>query len=223
MSDNMANNCWYCMSVVGPRESIERLYSIMNYEDPKLYIYRVFEATWCDEPEEIEDGRYFAKISGDVAWSISSWLDDIPYVTRNDRRLYVNLRFLSDLLHLDFEIQSEEPGCAFQQHCVIVNGEVKMYQDCTWFDLYYDTNDFEDISKVIEDINGIIMKYDDIKEAFKGNDVHKNMIDEIYEIYKDCDYLSIELGGYGRDTVVGDDIIDGDVKKWKVNSYEIIY
>ena len=219
----MANDCWYQMCAVGPKKSLERLISIMKYEDPKLYIYRVFSVEMNSDIEPIDDRRYIVYLAGDVAWSISSWLRDDVYIARNDRRLYVNLRFLSDLLHIDFEIQSEECGCAFQQHCAIVNGEVKVYQDCNWFDLYYDLDDYEDASEIVKDINDIIEKYDDIKKLFSKEGVHKKMIDEIYECLEEYDSLSIELGGYGRDTVVNDDIVDGNVKKWKMSPYEIIY
>lgn len=219
----MANNCWYQMSAVGPKESLERLIKIMKYEDPKLYIYRVFSVEMNSDIEPVDDGRYIVQLAGDVAWSISDWLDDIPSIDYRDKRLYVNLRFLSDLLHIDFEIEAEESGCAFQQHCAIVNGEVKMYQDCSWFDLYFDKDSFPTSKDVIKELNDIIMKYDDIKKAVCKDNNHKRMVDEIYEYYDKYDYLSIELGGYGRDTVVEDDIVDGDVKEWKMNPYEIIY
>lgn len=219
----MANDCWYQMCAVGPKESLERLIRIMNYEDPKLFIYRVFSVEMNSDIKPIDDERYSVYLAGDVAWSISSWIKNTCEIEGKDKRLFVNLRFLSELLHIDFEIQSEESGCAFQQHCAIVNGEVKMYQDCPWFDLYYSKDDYEDVSEIIEDINRIILKYDDIKKTFYGNDLHKKMVDEIYDFYDEHNYLAIELGGYGRDTVVGDDIIDGDVKEWQMIPYEIFY
>ena len=218
----MANDCWYQMSAVGPKENLERLIRIMKYEDPKLYIYRVFSVEMNSDIEPVGDGRYIVYLAGDVAWGISSWLDDVSHVCHNDKRLYVTLRFISDLLHIDFEIQAEESGCAFQQHCAIVNGEVKVYQDCNWFDLYFDKNTYFKPKDVINELNDIIMRYDDIKKAICKDDNHKKMVDEIYKYYGKYDYLSIELGGYGRDRVVEDDIVDGDVDEWEVNPYEII-
>ena len=222
----MANNCYYEMSVVGTKENIERLHRIMKYEDPNLYIYRVFDAE-MDEPNQLDNGRYMAFIYGDVAWGISPWLEDIPKVEKSydgkkDNRLYVSLRFLSDLLHLDMEIQSEEPGCAFQQHCAIIDGEVVLYEDCSWFDLYYEREDFEDTSELIKDINEIIMEYPDIKEAFSKKDSHKEMVDEIYEVFNKYNHLSIQLGGYTDYTVYNGDICDGNISSWKINPYYIV-
>ena len=49
-----------------------------------------------------------------------------------------------------------------------------------------------------------------------------DFVEKLLLDYGKYDYLSIELGGYGRDRVVEDDIVDGDVDEWEVNPYEII-
>lgn len=219
----MANDCWYNMCAVGPKESLERLISIMRYEDPKLFIYRVFSVEMNSDIEPIDDKRCIVYLSGDVAWSMSSWVNDDCCVYGKEKKLYVNLLFLSKLLHIDFEIQAEEPGCAFQQHCAIVDGEVTVAQACDWFDLFYDKTDHPEPKDIIKDLDRIIEEYDGIKELFKKKDIRKKMIDEIFECYNRYDSITIELGGYGRDTVVEDDIIDGNVKEWKTIPYEIIY
>lgn len=210
------------MCAVGPKESLERLISIMKYEDPKLFIYRVFSVEMNSDIEPVGDGRYYVYLSGDVAWSISNWIENVCKIEGEDKRLFVSLRFLSDLLHIDFEIQAEESGCAFMQHCAVIDGEVKLYQDCMWFDLLYDKTDCPEPEDVIEDLNRLIEKYDGIKELFKGKDIHKKMVDEICEYYEKYDFITIGLGGYGRNAMVDDDIIDGDVKEWKTIPYEII-
>ena len=215
----MANDCWYQMSAVGSKEDLERLISIMKYEDPKLYIYRVFSVEICSDIKPTGDGRYIAYLSGDVAWSISSWLNDIPYVT-GDGRLYVSLRFLSDLLHIDFEIQSEESGCAFQQHCAIVDGKITLYEDCYWFELYYD-DDYDDPNEIIEDIDEILDKYQDLKALFDDK-TYAEMCDEIRKMFDWYEYVSVDIGGYGRDRSVDDDVVDKHVESWKPIPYHVV-
>lgn len=106
----MANCCFYNMLAVSPKEeSLERLIDIMKYKDFEWYIYRVRECT--EEPIYKSDDLYWVRISGDVAWSTSSWLakevSDKDRHASDDGTKYTTLPELSSLLDISFYILSE--------------------------------------------------------------------------------------------------------------------
>ena len=69
----MANDASFDMKVVAKdKETIDRLLSIMKYEDKEFYIYRVRDVDVL-YPAEKEGDNYSAVFQGDVAWSASAW------------------------------------------------------------------------------------------------------------------------------------------------------
>lgn len=148
----MANYCNFSMCVKGTKENIEDFLKVMkadyNYDKMEFthdrHFFRVFESN-CDEIVECEDGRYKAIIGGYCAHSVNSCMfDDIftyyrtgkEYITEDYKA--TTLPIESKNLGLDIEVYSEEPGCAFQEHYVIVNGDVIIDKCVKWKSYWLD-------------------------------------------------------------------------------------
>lgn len=115
----MANNAAYDLQAVAKdRQALERLISIMKYQDPEYFIYRVFSVE--HEPiEEHEDGYFSVLIFGDVAWGTSSWFDgneNEEWKAHANDAHYITLDLLAPRLGIAVECYCEEEGCEFQSH-----------------------------------------------------------------------------------------------------------
>lgn len=149
----MANNCSYCIKAVSKsKESLERLESIMHYEDTEYFIYRCFSA----EFNIYKDGEFYvADIFGDVAWSCSKWFEskedtkDLIVLKYDDNMNpiygtshYISLDYLCKKLEIGVELYSEESGCEFQEHYLVnQNGEFLVNECVEWSQNWYDEND----------------------------------------------------------------------------------
>ena len=139
----MPNYCNYEMKVVGKKENIEEFIKIMNSN----YNYRtmefdyerhmgggVFEAE--DDGIRKQGDLYETIIMGDCAWSVHSCMfDDVFSYYHHFKKDYgdecrsTTIPIESQRLSLDIEIYSEEPGCCFQEHYLIMKGDVEI-DDC---------------------------------------------------------------------------------------------
>ena len=195
----MANNCYYQMKVVADDpEVIKRLHSIMNYEDPEYYIYRVFNCDMYDEGEE--DGRYVATFSGDVAWSADAWVHDEPNdEADDDGRTYTNLVDLSGKLGFSCEIYTEECGCCFNEHYQIASGKLIVDVCIPWYELFYEQGDEDSFEEDIEYAKKCGLEERDICE------IRKYVYDNIKKGYD----VVIQYGGYEWNYSSADTIVNG--------------
>ena len=108
----MANFCEFDMRVVGKRENINELISLLNYEGTGEIdgFGRIYELNVTNEYDE--DGLSSADLSGDCAWSIYSGLIEDGLLNETKR------------LHLVLEAYSREPGMGFAEHYIISGGEI---------------------------------------------------------------------------------------------------
>lgn len=162
----MANYCYFTMKVTGKKENVKELIEMMKWEGrfKENGLGRIY---WVDEYDNYEeDGLFISKITGDCAWSvICSMMED----SGNK----ITLETESKRLNLVIEVFSEESGCCFQEHYLIVNGEV----------VINDSVDYE--SHFVLDYDSI----QDYNEEF-DTDFTEEMVDQ--DGY-------VVVGGYGDD------------------------
>lgn len=151
----MPNYCSYSMCVKGKKENVEEFIKVIeadyNYHTMEFsydrHLFRVFEA-YYNEVEEMADGTWQVIIDGNCAWSVGSCMFDSHsssyYNTIKsdypDEFRGTTVPIESERLNLSIEIYSEECGMGFQEHYVVVNGDV-ICEECVdyyeyWLDEY---------------------------------------------------------------------------------------
>lgn len=146
----MANYCYYSMCVIGNKDGLEEFIKVIkadyNYGTMEFsydrHLFRVFEAD-DDEIEEIGPNLYQVIISGNCAWSVASCMFDNHSTSYYSslKRDYpdafrgTTLPLESERLNLRIEVFSEECGMEFQEHYVIINGEV-IVDECVDYSEY---------------------------------------------------------------------------------------
>ena len=136
----MPNWCAYTMKAVSKsKDALDRLISIMSYEDKEYYIYRCAVIEVYDEFQE--DDYFVAMLHGDVAWGCDSWFDRIERIdeTIESGGHYVTLDILCERLGIAIEVFGEEPGMEFQEHYLCNPKGDTVWNECTewhqdWFD-----------------------------------------------------------------------------------------
>lgn len=208
----MSNCCFYDMIAVGKIEDLNRLVKIMKYEDPEYYIYRVKEID-VERIATVEKGSdlKFIHLLGDVANSSSSWAYDEPMPDENGKGMYVSLVYLSKLLHLNIEWQTE--GCeeAFQEHFAIVDGVLKVDESTDWSSPGYDEGEYDD-DELMEDVLSRLKECYDEKKA---NELFLPTMNKINKGLDELKYVYVEFGGYKLDF---DPVAlsKGDVHNWEI-------
>lgn len=143
----------YSMCIKGKKENVEEFIKVIqaNYDYGTMefsydrHLFRVFEA-YYKEIEQVGDDVYQVVIGGDCAWSVSSCMFEDGYYGRikaeypNEFR-GTTLPIESKRLGLDIEVFSEEGGCAFQEHYVIINGDVIIDECVDWEE--YDISEYD--------------------------------------------------------------------------------
>lgn len=116
----MANNAFYLMKVVGNHNNIEAFIRAMKWqgEYTEQGVGRVFNADVSEQ-----EGNY-AMIEGDCAWSVISAM-------RNEGNPN-NIEKLSARLNLAIEVYCEECGFEFQEHFLVINGNVIIDECIHW-------------------------------------------------------------------------------------------
>ena len=158
----MPNYCNYSMCVVGAKENIEEFIKVIqadyNYGNMTFsydrHMFRVFEAE-CDEIEERLNGSYQAIINGYCAWSVAScMLEDGYYNSMKEKHPLdfrgTTLLIESKKLNLDIEVYSEETGCCFQEHYVIIKGDFVRDECVDWVEIWVD--DYKTKEEAEEDL-----------------------------------------------------------------------
>ena len=158
----MPNYCSYSMCVVGKKENVEEFIKVMqadyDYGAMKFsydrHMFRVFKAD-CDEVEERFDGRFQTIITGYCAWSVSSCMLESGYYGDFKETYGVNFRgttllIESEKLGLDIEVYSEEGGMCFQEHYIIIKGEMVRDECVDWQEFWVE--EFETKEKAEEEL-----------------------------------------------------------------------
>lgn len=146
----MPNYCNYSMCVVGKKESIEEFIKVMraDYDYGNMefnhdrHMFRVFEAEY-DEIEERYNDTYQVVINGYCAWSVASCMLERGYYRDFKERYGDNFRgttllIESERLGIDIEVFSEEGGMCFQEHYMIIEGELARSECVDWTEYWID-------------------------------------------------------------------------------------
>jgi hypothetical protein len=146
----MANCCeFHIQAVSKDKASLERLLSIMKYEDKEFYINRVMDVYPDGVVHMDEDsGLWRLYLYGYVGWSAYAWVHGVPMpdMKCDTGAGYTNLREVCRLLGIAVEIWTRESGMCFQEYIHIDNnGNVVSYETEKWM-LNYDEkgNEIED-------------------------------------------------------------------------------
>lgn len=152
----------YSMCVKGKRENVEEFikviqsgydYGTMEF-DYDRHFFRVFEA-YYDKIEKLGDDMSQVVIKGNCAWSVNSCMFEDGYYGRwkteykNEFR-GTTLPIESERLGLDIEVFSEECGMCFQEHYVIINGDVIINECVDWEE--YCIDEYETKEEAEEDL-----------------------------------------------------------------------
>ena len=153
----MANICSFSMCVRGTHENIKKFYNAMS-QDGDLYMGRGADARILYEDEE---GR--ALIDGWCKWSVQSAMIDNAISMRREPNMWAwgknvdasKLKFITlweacAKWNLDMEVYSEEPGCGFQEHYLVIDGQV-VYEDCVEYN-EYDLDDYDTKEEAEEEL-----------------------------------------------------------------------
>lgn len=143
----MPNICGYQMKVKGKPENVDEFVRIIQADydfdkngrcicDVGKHFWRVFDADVYDV--KVEDGVKSVYISGSCAWSVAvcmlggTW----SYQEQCPDGLGTTLDAESERLGLAIEVFSEESGCCFMEHYVIINGDIQI-DDCVEYSEYW--------------------------------------------------------------------------------------
>lgn len=161
----MPNYCYYSMCAIGSKDSIEEFikviqadydYGTMEFSYDR-HFFRVFEAD-DDEIKKIGPHLYQVTISGNCAWSVSSCMfndHSTSYYASLKSRYPKDFRgttlpIESERLNLNIEVFSEECGMCFQEHYVIINGDIIVRECVDWEE--YCLEDYETKEEAEEDL-----------------------------------------------------------------------
>ena len=118
----MPNYCDYDMKVVSKsKDSIDKLFSIMDYKDKTRQMYRVLDVNM--DKVEREGNLFSCLFGGNVAWSCLYWVE------KYDKDLSI-LPELCKELGIGIELWSSEVGVGFQEHYVINKDGVVVVKEC---------------------------------------------------------------------------------------------
>lgn len=121
----MANMCYFMMKIVGTEKNANEMFDVIKNN----YGIDVREYNRDVDPDA---DKVYIFLDGDCKWSVkSSMLDVEPSILSHASSLNVTM-----------EIFSSEPGCCFQEHFVIENGEISV-NECVDFYEFDDVESFE--------------------------------------------------------------------------------
>lgn len=133
----MANDCEYLMRIIGDKRNVKELACRLNRSsETKKPIGRVWDFTTL-ETYELDDGRSAIEGYGGCAWSVLCAMRK-PYIKPE-----YCIESAVEALNLLVEIWSSEPGCQFQEHCIIDRGAV-LVDDCKdWGEVETEDGEFK--------------------------------------------------------------------------------
>ena len=144
----MANICSFLMKVRGKHEDIEKFYNAMMQKG------NIYMGRGADAEIVYDDENGTAQIDGWCKWSVVSamvtnaesmrsepdhwyWGDG---VSANDLE-FITLFEACKRWNIDMEVYSEESGCCFQEHYVVIDGDV-VCDECVEWNEYF-VEDYE--------------------------------------------------------------------------------
>lgn len=132
----MANECYYCMKITGKLENVREFVDFIGWEGKYKNngVGRVFGACVINY-DKYNNDVCSCTIDGDCAWSVYTSMID------NERR--DNLCTMSNKLNVIVEVFSQEPGCAFQEHYVIIKGDLDVDECVDW--QYHDVSTYDSL------------------------------------------------------------------------------
>ena len=153
----MANICYFVMRVRGEHENIEKFYNAMSQKG-NVWMGRGAEAEISYEDDNV------AEINGWCKWSVESALIDNAISMRTEPNMwafggdfnshttqFVTLVEACKIWDLDMEVYSEESGCCFQEHLMVVDGELVIDECVEWNEYCIDDYDTkEEAEKELE-------------------------------------------------------------------------
>lgn len=161
----MANYCEYVMKITGRKENVEELIEMMKWQGKyeNCGLGRIYDC-WEDDAEELSEEFGTVQMSGNCAWSVLTAM-------RNYKGRHPSLESETERLNLLVEVYSSEPGCGFQEHCIIDKGEV-ILEDCVNYEEHW-IGEFNSLKEYNEE---------------RGTDFTDDMIQDDEYVY---------IGGYG--------------------------
>lgn len=185
----MANDCSGVLRVVSKnRETLDRIFKILNYEDDEYCLYRCRYVNKFGDTYE-EDGLYVQDFAVSGAWSCSPFFD---YGEHTEMRLIAGYEknedgttdfnkpikgsaHFTDLCHLakvlDFgcELFASEGGVGFCQHCIVNHEGEYDYEEDNYSEIYPEDEDGEPIydEEPEEDYGSMdFMKFSSVEEIY---------------------------------------------------------
>lgn len=162
----MANCCSFDMMMVSKdKETLDRVFSILQYKDKEFYLYRVQDIQWDGKPYK-QNGLWVGRFAGDVAWSCTNWLNGVwnDGSKSETGASYITLPELCRKLNFGVEIWASEPGMCFQEYIRINNsGTIEDNISEDW------TQEFDDDGNLVEEKGG----FDDYGDWCDPEDIFK--------------------------------------------------
>lgn len=128
----MANNCYFEMKIAGKEENVNELVEMLKWEGrfKDAGLGRVYSFDTNDLEADVPGSQLVAVTgAGDCAWSVLCALQNY-----HDR--HPSLESETKRLGLVVEVFSSEPGCCFQEHILINQGEV-VFSDCVDYEEHW--------------------------------------------------------------------------------------
>lgn len=148
----MSNDCTFSMFVAGRKESVQKAYRRLSYEDDTSpHFARIKDLEQPGEPwAQSDDGEVvLMAFYGCCAWSVESCMRgvyEIAYYHANPDEL-TTLELTARELDVDIEVYSCEPGMGFAEHYRYEGSSGRCIEDETvdYRELYFvDQEDFEE-------------------------------------------------------------------------------
>ena len=132
----MANICSFSMRVRGNKDNIEKFYNAL-IQNGMIYMGRGADASIEYDDEDT------ANIDGWCKWSVTSALINNAISMREEPNTwafdvdpslleFITLEEACQRWNVDMEVYSEESGCCFQEHILIIDGETIVDECVEW-------------------------------------------------------------------------------------------
>lgn len=204
----MANCCSFDMMIVSKdKETLDRMFSILQYKDKEFYLYRVQDIQWVGKPHK-QNGLWVGYFTGDVAWSCTNWLEGSWNNGSKSETgaSYTTLPELCEKLDFGVEIWGAEPGMGFQEYIRINNsGDITDNLSEDW------TQEFDDDGNIVDERGGFADYGDwcDPEDVFKPDSRALS-----FEEVKRLDFLYDEVETFVNKILPKGKSIEEDDPEW---------
>lgn len=147
----MANNCEYVMRVKGASKDVDSFVTLIQaeYDEVPKHFWRVFTADVMSYDDECGDNETkIVDICGDCAWSVHSCMcEGVGTYSSDNSETSTSLREQSELLDLEIEVFSSEPGIGFQEHFLFKQGKEFLNECVDYSEMYFQDEDDFNLAK----------------------------------------------------------------------------